>query len=110
MLRVHRSFLVSIKKVTSYTKTQIDINGHLIPIGKYYQKAHERLKIKSPNLFICGHSHICLVQMDKQFDMLWMNPGACGFKGFHQVKTLLRFSITKDKIHDLEVIELGKRV
>ena len=48
--------------------------------------------------------------MDKQFDMLWMNPGACGFKGFHQVKTLLRFSITKDKIHDLEVIELGKRV
>lgn len=78
--------------------------------GKYYQKAHERLKIKSPNLFICGHSHICLVQMDKQFDMLWMNPGACGFKGFHQVKTLLRFSITKDKIHDLEVIELGKRV
>ena len=38
MLRVHRSFLVSIKKVTSYTKTQIDINGHLIPIGKYYQK------------------------------------------------------------------------
>ncbi|NPD47452.1 MULTISPECIES: LytTR family DNA-binding domain-containing protein [unclassified Lentimicrobium] len=38
MLRVHRSFLVSINKVTSYTKTQIDINGHLIPIGKYYQK------------------------------------------------------------------------
>jgi len=38
MLRVHRSFLISLKKVTSFTKTQIDINGHLIPIGKFYQK------------------------------------------------------------------------
>ena len=39
-----------------------------------------------------------------------MNPGACGFKVFHTVKTLLRFSITDDRIHDLEAIELGKRV
>jgi len=41
--------------------------------------------------------------------MLWMNPGACGYKGFHKTKTILRFSITDDNIHDLEVIELGKR-
>ena len=39
-----------------------------------------------------------------------MNPGASGYKGFHDVKTLLRFSITGDKIHDLEAIEIGKRV
>ena len=78
--------------------------------GKYYQKAHERLKKNAPDLFICGHSHICLVKMDTHFDMLWMNPGACGFKGFHKVKTILRFSISNDKIHDLEVIELGKRI
>ena len=64
----------------------------------------------SPNLFICGHSHITLVKIDQNFNMLWMNPGACGYKGFHKVKTILRFCITKDRIHNLELIELGKRV
>ena len=79
--------------------------------GKYSTPAHDELiKNGAPKLFICGHSHITLVQMDKRFNMLWMNPGACGFKGFHSVKTILRFSISGDRIHDLEVIELGKRV
>ncbi|MFM7682819.1 MAG: metallophosphoesterase family protein [Bacteroidota bacterium] len=79
--------------------------------GKYSKPAYEELiKNGSPKLFICGHSHITLVQMDKRFNMLWMNPGACGFKGFHSVKTILRFSISDERIHDLEVIELGKRV
>jgi len=78
---------------------------------KYSKPTHEELlKNGAPKLFICGHSHITLVQMDKRFNMLWMNPGACGFKGFHSVKTILRFSISEDRIHDLEVIELGKRV
>ncbi|MCH2230628.1 MAG: metallophosphatase family protein [Crocinitomicaceae bacterium] len=77
--------------------------------GKYYRSAQDELDRSAPKLFICGHSHILLVKMDPNYNMLWMNPGACGYKGFHQVKTLLRFSITKDKIHDLEVIELGKR-
>jgi hypothetical protein len=48
--------------------------------------------------------------MDTRYKMLCMNPGACGFKGFHSVKTILRFSITGDRIHDLEAIEIGKRV
>lgn len=79
--------------------------------GKYSKPAHEELtRNGAPKLFICGHSHILLVKFDPQFNMLWMNPGACGFKGFHQVKTILRFSITKDRIHDLEVVELGKRI
>ena len=78
--------------------------------GKYYPKAKEKLEEKAPKLFICGHSHILFVKMDPHFNMLCMNPGACGFKGFHVVKTLLRFSVTSDKIHDLEVIEIGKRI
>ncbi len=77
---------------------------------KYARPAFEELqKNGAPKLFICGHSHITLVQMDKSFNMLWMNPGACGIKGFHKVKTILRFTIEGDKIKDLEVIELGKR-
>ncbi|MDG1333633.1 MAG: metallophosphoesterase family protein [Crocinitomicaceae bacterium] len=79
--------------------------------GKYSKPAYEELVSNgAPKLFICGHSHILLVKNDPRYNMLWMNPGACGFKGFHQVKTVLRFSITGDRIHDLEVIELGKRV
>lgn len=77
--------------------------------GKYAKPAYEELEKGAPKLFICGHSHILLVKMDPNYNMLWMNPGACGIKGFHSVKTILRFSISGDRIHDLEVIELGKR-
>lgn len=78
--------------------------------GKYANPAYaELMKNGAPKLFICGHSHITLVQMDQKFNMLWMNPGACGYKGFHKVKTILRFCITEDRIHDLELIELGPR-
>ena len=91
-----------------------DVNVLITHIGgkpyQYSQPAKEEFaKNGAPDLFICGHSHITLVQMDKKLNMLWMNPGACGYKGFHAVKTILRFSITGDKIHDLELIELGKR-
>lgn len=78
--------------------------------GNFSKPALEELKKGAPKLFICGHSHILLVKMDPRFNMLCMNPGACGVKGFHSVKTLLRFSITGDRIHDLEAIEIGKRV
>lgn len=78
--------------------------------GKYSKPAYAELQQRAPKLFICGHSHILLAKNDPIFKMLWLNPGACGFKGFHSVKTIMRFSISKDRIHDLEVIELGKRV
>ncbi len=64
---------------------------------------------EKPGLFICGHSHILVVQHDKQRSILCMNPGACGNKGFHQMRTLLRFSIHEGKVQQVEVIELGKR-
>ena len=38
-----------------------------------------------------------------------MNPGAAGKHGFHQIKTMLRFTIEGKEIKELEVIELGKR-
>lgn len=78
--------------------------------GKYAIPAIKALESGSPQLFICGHSHILLVKMDFQKKMLWMNPGACGIKGFHAVRTILRFVIDGNKIEQLEAIELGKRV
>jgi hypothetical protein len=38
-----------------------------------------------------------------------MNPGAAGKQGWHQVQTLLKFSINGDQILDCQVIELGNR-
>jgi putative phosphoesterase len=79
--------------------------------GKYARPALEELQANgAPQLFVCGHSHIALAQFDKRYNMLWLNPGACGYKGFHHVKTIFRFSITGAKIHDLECIELGPRI
>jgi putative phosphoesterase len=78
--------------------------------ARYSKPAFEEISKNPPDLFICGHSHILLVQMDHRFKMLWINPGASGYKGFHQVKTIIRFCINGKKIENLEVIELGKRV
>ena len=70
-----------------------------------------RVKIKQyhPNVFICGHSHICKIMHDNQNKLLFINPGAAGNKGFHKVRTLVRFELTKQKIQNLEVVELGTR-
>jgi hypothetical protein len=46
---------------------------------------------------------------DQKYNLLHINPGAAGVHGFHNVKTMVRFSIDKDQIKDLEVIELGPR-
>lgn len=77
--------------------------------GKYYPEIKNLLSQHPPKLFICGHSHILKVMFDKQYQMLYMNPGAAGIYGFHTVKTLLRFSIENAEIKKLEVVELGKK-
>ena len=46
---------------------------------------------------------------DKSLKCLHINPGAAGKSGFHQVRTLVRFTIEGAAIKDLEVIELGFR-
>lgn len=78
--------------------------------GRYANNIPELLQRERPDIFVCGHSHILLVQMDKRFQTLWMNPGACGVKGFHSVRTLLRFAIDGEKILNMEAIEIGKRI
>ncbi|WP_133644715.1 metallophosphoesterase family protein [Zeaxanthinibacter enoshimensis] len=77
--------------------------------GAYNYRIREMLTQDPPKLFICGHSHILKVMNDKKLGLLHMNPGACGKQGFHQVRTMLRFSISGKDIRNLEVIELGKR-
>ena len=74
--------------------------------GKYNPVLKSELDSHPPKLLVCGHSHILKVMYDRARDMLYMNPGAAGKFGYHQVRTLLRFTIDNDDIRDLEVIEL----
>ena len=46
---------------------------------------------------------------DKKSNILHLNPGAAGKHGWHKVRTLLRFSISEEKIYNLEVVELANR-
>jgi uncharacterized protein len=76
---------------------------------RYDRSVQQELRTSPPDVFICGHSHICLVQYDPSIPCLYMNPGAAGRHGWHQVRTVLRFSLRDGKPQDLEVVELGKR-
>lgn len=76
---------------------------------RYSKRVREQMPFNPPKLFISGHSHILKVMPDNQFGLLHINPGACGNHGFHQMKTLVRFSIDNGEILNLEVMELGKR-
>lgn len=68
------------------------------------------LRQNPPALFICGHSHILKVTRDPALNgMLFVNPGAAGKTGFHQMRTVLRFSLDAGKVLNMEAIELGKR-
>lgn len=74
---------------------------------KYSPLVRKEIYANPPKLFICGHSHILKVIYDKKISCLHLNPGAAGKQGWQKVRTLMRFSITDEKIHGLEVIELG---
>lgn len=76
---------------------------------RYDRSVIAELRKDPPDLFICGHSHICLVQFDPALKCLYMNPGATGRHGWHKTRTALRFTLAEGRPRDLEVIELGPR-
>jgi len=76
--------------------------------GRYDRSIINQLLTRPPKLFICGHSHILKVQYDPRLQLLHINPGAAGLQGWHQVRTLVRFTIDAGEFRDLEVIELKK--
>ncbi|NQD69132.1 metallophosphoesterase family protein [Sphingobacterium shayense] len=77
--------------------------------GRYSSLIKDELVKNPPKLFICGHSHILKVQYDPKYDLLHINPGAAGKVGWHTVRTLVRFDIDRDKVSNLQVIEIGPR-
>ncbi|WBL43661.1 metallophosphoesterase family protein [Algoriphagus halophytocola] len=76
---------------------------------RYAKGIKARIKESAPQLFICGHSHICKVQFDSALNCLYMNPGAIGQQGFHTMRTMLLFELDAGQVKNLRVVELGKR-
>tara|TARA_B100001093_G_scaffold513964_1_gene586977 strand:+ start:84 stop:599 length:516 start_codon:yes stop_codon:yes gene_type:complete len=76
---------------------------------KYNKRCFEKLQKLKPQIFVCGHSHICKIIYDENLKLLCINPGAAGIVGFHKIRTIVRFELHTDKIANLEVIELGSR-
>ena len=76
--------------------------------GRYDPRIRQQLYARPPRLFISGHSHILKVQYDKTLGLLHINPGAAGLQGWHQVRTLVRFTADDAAFRDLEVIEIPR--
>lgn len=76
--------------------------------GHYDPRAKDLILKYSPDIFVCGHSHILRVMNDSRYDMMVINPGAAGKFGFHKVRTALRFRIDSAVLSDMQVCEWPK--
>lgn len=74
----------------------------------YDRSVREQLLTEVPDLLVCGHSHILKVMHDKQFNMLFINPGAAGLQGWQKVRTLVRLEVEGRTFRNLEVLEIKR--
>ncbi len=80
------------------------IGGHP---GRWAPEIGGTLREAPPDIFICGHSHILRIErVEKLSRMLYLNPGAAGRQGFHQIKTCVRIEIGDGGARHAEVIHL----
>ncbi len=75
---------------------------------KYNPHTRKIIQAYNPHMLICGHTHILHIERDKQ-GLLYINPGAAGNYGIHQIQTIIRFDIINSKPANMEAIEIGKR-
>ena len=76
--------------------------------GHYDLRARALIERYRPQIFVCGHSHILKVMYDERYQMLTLNPGACGLQGWHVERTALRFKIEGGEIRDMELFRLPR--
>jgi uncharacterized protein len=78
--------------------------------SKYKPDALECFAQKRPDIFVCGHSHILQVKRDlNRGGMLFINPGAAGQHGFHEVQTAIRLKIDGKRIFDVEIVQMERK-
>ena len=76
----------------------------------YDHSVRDQLRIETPDLFVCGHSHILKIMHDKKLNMLFINPGAAGLQGWQKVRTLVRLDIEGKTFKNLEVLEIKRNL
>jgi len=76
--------------------------------SRYDPRARKLIETEKPDIFVCGHSHICRVQFDHKNKLMYINPGAAGKYGFHIKLTLIRFVIDGNEMREMEILELDK--
>ncbi len=75
---------------------------------RYQRKSRMLIESYHPKLFISGHSHILKVIYDKKYELLHINPGAAGKKGFHKLITAVKLNIDQGNMSDMEIFELDR--
>lgn len=78
---------------------QIELAGqqiYMTHIGGRPQELHGRLPEPKPAVYICGHSHIAL--LERADDVLFLNPGSAGAPRFGRKPSLARITITPDAV------------
>lgn len=79
--------------------------------GRWQRGMGQLLRKKRPNVFVCGHSHILQIERVATLgNMLFVNPGAAGRQGFHQVKTCVRIHTHQGALRQAEVIHLDEDI
>ena len=77
--------------------------------GKWNRAIAAAIENDPPNVFICGHSHILRIERVRDLqNMLYINPGAAGRQGLHQVKTCVRLEIADGSAKQAEVVHLDE--
>ncbi len=69
-----------------------------------------QLQEDTPDILICGHSHILRIERVPSLQrMLFLNPGAAGRQGFHQVKTCVLLYLADGQAKKAEVVHLDEQ-
>lgn len=69
--------------------------------------ALDLIRTEAPDVIVVGHSHIPVV--GKVEEVLWINPGAAGKNGFHELRFAALLHITEDGEFEMDRIHLGYR-
>lgn len=78
--------------------------------GKYSKNAKMELAVQKPDVFVCGHSHILRIIYDNKLEMLTLNPGAMGFEGFHNVRSIICFDVDGKNISNMRTVTFPRNV
>lgn len=77
--------------------------------GRLHRRAKALLLKYDPDLVIYGHSHILRLDYQQKSQTLFVNPGAVGNQGMHQIRTVMKFRLQDRLIDEFQILELGNR-